>query len=152
MVSHRCVKLTGYFTRDYVANVHDCFRVRVVASDAHLMPDAVFAYMMLPLQPGQASPRALFDHVCSPVDLADFPAGAPDAGAIPAWFRLPWVEFDDYTREQALENYHKILKDVAALAASLDNAEVMVAMPPVWIGYRPGSDGSSVGSSDGSLT
>ena len=133
-MGRRGIKLTPSFQRSYIPNIHDTFRVRVVASEPCLMPQEIFAYRMLPLQPGQAAQVAVFDHVCSPVDLADYPVGAPRINDVPPWFRQNWVIFDAPTRQQALDVYDDIVADVASLVTSLDNAELMEDQPSLWIG------------------
>lgn len=151
--SHRRVKLTPELQGTFVANVHDCFRVRLTASDAHEMPVAIFAYRLIPLQPGQATQVAIFDHVCSPVDLQEYPIAAPRAvDAIP-WFRLEYVDLEERTRAAALETLDVVVADVAALVLGMDAADVLVAQAAIWVGYTPAEAAgqhSSVGS-EGSL-
>ena len=133
--NHRRIKLTPYFQRDYVVNVIDVFRITLTASEAHLMPDAIFAYRTEPLQPGAAATVAVFDHVCSPVDLQEYPVGAPHPAADPPWFRLTTVDVEERTRALALEVYEEIVEDVTALVLGMNAADVLVAQPPLWIGY-----------------
>jgi hypothetical protein len=148
-VSQRRIRLTPSFTRYFVQGQHDCFRTRVVADGANGLPNRVFAWRQIPLQPAEETKTAVFSHVCSPVDLADFPIDAPRVNDVPPWFRLDWVEYDTWTREEAYETYQAIVADVASLLVSLDNAEVMVEEPPIWLGYHPWDDSSSVGSDGG---
>lgn len=145
--SHRRIKLTPSFQRDHVPNVHDAFRIVVVASDAHLMPDEIFAFRQIPLQPGTAETSEVFDHVCSPVDLEEYPIGAPLTNAVPPWFRTDTVDLVYRTREQAMEALQLIVQDVISLINGMNTADVLVEQPPFWIGLQPAeAEGSSIGS------
>ncbi len=149
--SHRRIKLTYAFQRDFVANVHDVFRLTIAASDGHLMPNAIFAYLQEPLQPGEAEMVDVFDHVCSPVDLQDYPVNAPRVNAVPPWFRCDSVDIEVPTREQGLEALHAIVGDVTSLVFGMNAADVLVDQPPIWIGFQPGDAGGSSIGSEGSL-
>jgi hypothetical protein len=148
--SHRRILLTPSFQRVFVPNAHDTFRVTIVASAAHELPDEIFAYRALPLQPGQTDVVAQFDHVCSPVDLQEYPEGAPDVNAVPPWFRLATLDFETRTRAQAEEFYNDVVCDVNRLIRGMDAADCLVARQPFWVGYQEAGTGSSVGS-EGSL-
>ncbi len=151
-VSHRRIKLTPAFQTVTAPGI-SVFRFTLTASDAHELPDAIFAYREIPLQPGQASTVAVFDHVCSPVDLQEYPVGAPRVNADPPWFRLPSVDLECRTRAQALQTHDDLVADVVALINGMNAADVLAQGTPLWIGYTQAEaegDGSLVGS-EGSL-
>jgi hypothetical protein len=92
MAEHR-VKLAHFFSR-YQDDRHAGTRLKVVVLEAVNMDREVFAYRRIPLQPGGENDpqQAVFSHVCSPVDLEEFPIGAPLENHVPPWFRLDVVD------------------------------------------------------------
>ena len=49
LLSHRRIKITPSFQTVFVPGRTDVFRLTLTASEAHEMPDAVFAYREIPL-------------------------------------------------------------------------------------------------------
>ena len=94
--SGRRIKLAWYVSR-YNYHSTDGIRVRIEATDANLMPNKVFAYLLLPLKPGENERVGAFDHVCSPTDLEEYPEDAPIPNFRPEWFRLDYVDVEIYT-------------------------------------------------------
>lgn len=147
-ISHRRVQLVPSWQTVYNSTRNQCFALRVEARYAHELCCSLFAYRAIPLQPGQATQIAVYDHICSPVDLEEYPIGAPRINAIVPWFRLHYVDLLFRGRIQAEEAWQKIQDQVAALVESLNDADILAEAAPVWIGYQEHEDGSSIGSLD----
>ncbi len=147
MASSRGLALTPFFQREFIAGTggYDGFRIKIVASDGDEIPDAIFAYRMLPLQPGQAETIGFFSHVCSSVDLEQFPLGAPRVNATPPWFRLDFVDVVLRSRAEADEFYAAVVADVANLVESMDHEDKLDQLPPFRVGAA-----DEVGSSESS--
>lgn len=134
MAGTRGITITPYFQRDFVPGSHDGFRIRIEAADGVDMPDEVFAYRALPLQPGQDEPVGFFDHICSSVDLAEFPAAAPLVNATPPWFRLAYIDLVLPSRAAALELVEDVRHEIRALVFSMDAEDTLVARPAERVG------------------
>lgn len=80
-----------YATSHYVFGRHDGVRIRVDITCGTNIDTSVFAYRMLPADP-YGNNEGHFSHICSPVDMADWPKGGPNVGNSPEWFRLPYVD------------------------------------------------------------
>lgn len=134
----------------YKVNTVDGIRIRIEAVDAEEMPDKIFAYLLHPTNPATLAQAAGFDHVCSPVDLEEYPEDQPIANVRPTWFRLNYV--DVLLRSQAeLDQYlADIIADVKALKKTLDIMDTVTPLGEVWIDDEPevaasSSEGSSIG-------
>lgn len=138
----RKIKLTWEVTEYRYPSI-DGIRVKITAAAAELMPRKVFAYMLMPLEPGATERIGAFDHVCSSADLEEFPEDEPAPGAKPAWFRLDYVDVVLRSRAEV----HAFLRDTAAdvytLKKTLDLADRLNPIGELWIGGRPTSSSSS---------
>jgi hypothetical protein len=135
-MSERRVKLTWQISRYYASDT-DGIRVRIEATDANLMPNKIFAYLMLPIKAGADNRAGMFDHVCSPADLEDYPEDEPVSGARPAWFRLDYVDVLLRSREEVDDFVRAVQYDVAALKTALDRVETLEPGGDIWIGAPP---------------
>ena len=134
--SARNVHLTWHVSRYYMNDI-DGIRLRIEADDANQMPTKIFAYQMLPVKPGEFEPVGAFDHVCSSVDLEEYPEDAPAPNSRPAWFRLEYVDVLLRSREEVREFINSVLEDVQILKNTLDITEELVPVGDVWIGSPP---------------
>lgn len=134
--TERRIQLTWSVSR-YLVNNMDGVRVRIVAAAANLMPTAVFAYLTQPLKPEQAEPVAAFDHVCSAVDLEEYPETEPLENVRPAWFRLNYVDVLLRTRDEAKDFIDSVIADVRMLKDTLDITETLDLTGSLWIGDQP---------------
>jgi hypothetical protein len=132
----RNIHLTWSVSR-YIENNVDGVRVRIVADSADLMPTKIFAYQLLPVKPGAEEPIGMFDHVCSPVDLEEFPEDAPLLNSRPQWFRLDYVDVLLRSREETREFINAVVEDVKILKDTLDITEDLVPDGDLWIGTPP---------------
>lgn len=135
-MSERRIKLTWQVSR-YYASSTDGFRVRIEASDAHLMPDKVFAYQLMPVGPADAERAGMFDHVCSPTDLEEYPEDEPTPSVRPAWFRLAYVDVLLRSRTEVDAFIADVTDDIRGLKATLDTADNLIEGASIWIGTPP---------------
>lgn len=104
----------------YVYNRIDGIRVRIQAVEATGMTTKVFAYLMSPTNPQTLAKKGVFDHVCSPVDLEEYPEDEPVANSVPAWFRLNYVDVLLRSRQEADDFIEQVFNDVRALKLTLN--------------------------------
>ena len=104
----------------YIYNRIDGIRVRIQAVEAAGMTTKVFAYLMAPTNPSTQERKGFFDHVCSPVDLEEYPADAPVENSVPAWFRMNYVDILVRSQKEADDFIESVLNDVAALKLTLN--------------------------------
>ena len=121
----------------YDINDIDGIRIRITATEANNMPTKIFAYQMLPVKPGGAQSVAAFDHVCSSVDLEEYPEDEAVPNSRPAWFRLNYVDVMVRSREEAREFINSVLEDVKILKNTLDTADELLPGGDTWIGPPP---------------
>lgn len=131
-------------------NFHDTdgIRVRITAQDAYLMPEKIFAYLLLPMKPGAGERVGEFSHVCSPVDLEEYPEDEPIPGHRPEWFRLNYVDVLLRSRTEVHEFIREVTADVDRLKQTLDLMDTLLPGGEVWIGGAP-INGDSSESSQG---
>ena len=134
--TERRIHLTWSVSR-YLVNNMDGVRVRIVATDSNLMPTTVFAYQIQPLAPEQTEPVAAFDHVCSAVDLEEYPETTPLENVRPAWFRLNYVDVLLRTRDEAKDFIDSVVADVRMLKDTLDITETLDLTGSLWVGEQP---------------
>jgi hypothetical protein len=140
--SGRRVKLSWSVSRYNYQNT-DGVRVRIEATDAELMPDKVFAYLLLPMKPAAGEREGAFSHVCSPTDLSEYPEDEPIAGQRPEWFRLNYVDVHLRSRSEAKRFIQDVTDDVNSLKNTLDLMDTLLPGGEVWIGGAPVPDSSS---------
>lgn len=132
----RSVRLT-WSTSRFLVNNADAIRVRIEAVDSISMPTAIFAYRLLPMTPTAVEQSGVFDHVCSAVDLEEYPETEPLAGSEPPWFRLSYVDLLLRTREEANDVINGIVADVDSLRNTLNNTETLENAGDIWLGPGP---------------
>ena len=137
--SARSIHLTWSVSR-YLTTDTDGIRVRIEADDSNLMPTKVFAYQMLPVKPGEEDRVGAFDHVCSPVDLEEYPEDQPLPNSRPAWFRLDYVDVLLRSRAEVKAFINSVVEDVQTLKTTLDITEELVPDGDLWIGQPPEED------------
>lgn len=132
----RNIRLSWATSRQYYNDI-DGIRVRITAAEANLMPTKIFAYLLQPLAPGATEPVGTFDHVCSSVDLEEYPEDTPLADVHPAWFRLDYVDVMLRSKEEARAFIDAVLEDVQILKNTLDVADELMPSGDIWIGTPP---------------
>jgi hypothetical protein len=134
--SARNVHLTWSVSR-YFMNSIDGIRVRIEADDSNLMPTKIFAYQLMPVRPGESEGVGAFDHVCSAVDIEEYPEDAPLVNSRPQWFRMDYVDVLLRSREEVREFIKSVVEDVQILKNTLDITEDLVTAGDVWVGIAP---------------
>ena len=132
----RRIRLSWQVSR-YNFETTDGIRVRITASDAYLMPSKVFAYTMLPMKPNAEERIGVFDHICSPTDLEEYPEDDPIPNQRPAWFRLNYVDVLLRSRSEVKEFIESVVSDVQRLKETLDRADNLGFGSALWIGAAP---------------
>jgi hypothetical protein len=138
-MSERRIKLTWQVSR-YYAYSTDGIRVRIEASDANLMPEKIFAYQLMPVGAAEAERVGVFDHVCSPSDLEEYPEDEPTTSLRPAWFRLNYVDVLLRSRTEIDGFIKDVTADVQSLKEVLDVADQLLPDGEIWIGTPPESE------------
>jgi hypothetical protein len=134
--TERNIHITWSVSR-YLTHNADGIRVRIEAADANLMPTKIFAYQMLPVKPGEADRVGAFDHVCSSVDLEEYPEDLPLPNSRPAWFRLDYVDVLLRSRAEVKAFINNVLEDAQILKTTLDITEELIPDGSIWIGTQP---------------
>jgi hypothetical protein len=139
-------------TSHYVYGRYDGVRVRVSVDEACNVTPKIFAYRMLPVDPNTGAAEGHFSHICSSVDLAEYPEDAPVPGASPQWFRLSYVDVILRSWAEALDFIDVVYEDIRSLKDSLDNMDEIVGVTEITIGAvcPQSSSSSSVSSSSSS--
>jgi hypothetical protein len=134
--SGRRIKLTWQISR-YNFHATDGIRVRIEAADAALMPVKIFAYLLLPIKPGEEERVGAFDHVCSPTDIEEYPEDSPIPDMRPEWFRLNFVDVLLRSRAEVEAFIRDVTEDVQRLKATLDLTDTLLPGGQIWIGGPP---------------
>lgn len=133
VVSERNIHVQWSTSRYFMNNI-DGIRIRIETPEAAMMPTKIFAYQMLPVRPGSDEQIATFDHVCSSVDLEEYPEDAAAPNSRPAWLRTNYVDVFLRSREEVRAFLNSVLEDIQILKNTLDIADELVPDGDVWIG------------------
>lgn len=117
----------------FIYNRIDGIRLRVDADLAEGMSEKIFAYITMPMRPGVGEAVGEFDHVCSPVDLEEYPEDDPIPGHQPGWFRLSYVDVLVRSPAEMEALLAKIIADVRALKSTLDVMDTVEPQGDLWI-------------------
>lgn len=114
-----------YASSYYRAGRDDGVRVRFdVTSGCNISPK-VFAYLMQPVNPLTGSTAGTFSHVCSPVDLEEYPEDEPIEDAEPPWYRLDYVDVLVRSVEEAAQFIADVQVDLNRLKDTLDVTDTL---------------------------
>ena len=133
VVSERNIHIQWAVSRYYMNDI-DGIRVRIEADEATAMPTKIFAYQMLPVRPGSDEQIATFDHVCSVVDLEEYPEDEAAPNSRPAWLRTNYVDVFLRSQEEVRAFVTSVLEDVQILKNTLDIGDELLPGGDVWIG------------------
>lgn len=113
------IKLTPY-TPDVVRfKGRDTFRVKIVASDGHNMPNEIFGHKRTLVDSVTNTQQDEFCFVCSPYDLTIYPANEPDPEQSPQFFRKDTIDILVPGVEMAEEVILEVQAQVNALISLL---------------------------------
>lgn len=102
----------------------DGIRLRLAVTCADGLDPKIFAYRMLPTAYDQT--RGFFSHVCSPVDMEDYPADNPLTGVAPEWFRLDYIDLLLRSTTEADNLLQAVKDDMRALLATLARMDTLM--------------------------
>lgn len=125
------VSLTWTISR-WIENVTDAVRVRIDATAVGTSAK-IFAYRKQPLNVNTGERVGAFSHVCSPVDLAEYPEDAPAEDSVPPWYRLDFVDLLVRSEVEADDLVRCVQEDVDSLIYTLKLAN---EIPPARSGSQ----------------
>lgn len=103
------------------------FRLRVEASDPDGLADAgVFLWRRDPPNPYNGTIVDTFFAICSPVDLEEYPLGAPNPQIAYPFFRQSFCDLILRATSQAIAVWGTIQKEVCELLDALDRLDKLV--------------------------
>src|SRR6185437_7354562 len=123
----RSITVTPWYQQVFVPNQVDCYRLRLVASNNQGMALEVFRYLQTPAAPGESNGGGVYDGVCSPLDLVQYPADAPDPANPNLYFRLSSVDLLFASQALALAFMQSVHANLTALVKSLAYADNLIA-------------------------
>lgn len=150
-VSNRRIHLIWTISR-YNYNGTDGIRVKIEADAAENMPRKIFAYLMMPMKPGENERAGAFDHVCSPTDLEEYPEDSPIPNHRPEFFRLDYIDVILRSRTEVHAFVRDVAADVDTLKRTLDLMDHMLPGGEIWIGGEPVASSSSSANNSSSST
>lgn len=139
----RGIKLTPEFQENFIVNAFTGFRLRVTASEANGLSDSIFLYVARPPVGAETESQGVIMGVCSAADMADWPDGAPEPNAVPAWYRRAVLDVVCPSRIDADLLWARIQKEVEVLIESLNATDELAISEPVVIGDLASSSSSS---------
>lgn len=128
-------------------------RLRIEASDPNNTGADPYVFMHLrdTVNPDTLERVDFFEGVAGPVDMSEYPESAPSPDAEFPYFRLPYMEIDLRSPDQADQAWRDIIAAVNALLVALDKLEDLEAIDETYVGDLTESGGDS-GSSQSSST
>ncbi len=133
----------------YAFGRDDGVRVRITVTCTDGLDTRIFAYRMAPVD-GSGGTNGFFSHICSPVDMAEYPADEPVAGQSPEWFRLSYVDVFLRSVEET-EKFIEIVKsDIRRLLSTLSTMDIIFTNGTEIVGTDCTPPEGSSDSSDGS--
>jgi len=135
----RSITLDVQMQNHYSLNVIDGFRIFGTITAVDSFPSTkLFRYERIPpTTPGGPIETDMFNGVCSPVDLQEFPEDDPFPNANPPYFRLDFFDLVFRTRELAMEAYEAILDDLGRLIRSQNAMDILGPPSTVIVGPFP---------------
>lgn len=138
MATHR-IRLTRYAPETIVFNNYGAYRLRVevTAVEGPDLDANIFVYRRNPPSPYTTLNCDNFEAVAGPNQLAQYPAGEPDPDQGWPFYRLPYVELDVMSTEQAEAIWAEIQAEANALVGALDRLSQLVTVQDVWLPGPP---------------
>lgn len=110
--------------KDFVINRDTGYRVVAAVTEAVGLNANVFRYLYLP-PAGVNEPAVRYDGVCSPSDMAEFPAGDPLPDAFPAWCRRDGVDLVLRSSAEATDMIATLKDELQTLIDSLNRSDLL---------------------------
>lgn len=114
------------------------FRLRITATaTAGDVPLEIFLYHRTPAQTVSGETMDVFQTVCGPADIDDYPAGAPDSQADVKRFRRADVDLLLRSTEEVEEAWNSIFSAANQLCVALDRMDTLSVVSATWAGTEP---------------
>jgi len=123
----------------YIIGRHDGIRIRIEVVCTSGVCPGVFVYRMMPVDP-HGNNQGHFDHIASPVDLAEMPKDAPCPGDSPEWFRLSYVDILLRSVHEAENFLECVIGDLRRLMDTLCTMDNFTASEDTLIVCNGGTD------------
>ena len=132
------ITITPSVTNGYILNYDDGYRLTIAASNPVNFDGNIFLFLVQPLQAGQTVPSAIFQKICSPRDIAQYPIGQPLPNSNPGWFRTNsfTVDFDNSEDVTTTIGYAYIMVQ-ELLDAMAANDELVAQTPMTFTSNNP---------------
>lgn len=132
------LKIKKYAIKNANYNYLRVFRLRVeVDETTGGMDPYVFMYRQRPADPFTNVVLDEFIGTASPVDLSDYPAGAPDPALNMPFFRRSYFELDIRSQTEAEAVYQTVVTELNHLCLALDKAQNLQVVDTLWLGDAP---------------
>lgn len=119
---------------DSVVGRDDGIRIRLDVEEPTGITPKLFAYRLLPLNANTGESLGHFSHVCSPVDIAEYPEDAPGVDDSPPWFRLEFVDVLVRSWAEADNFKASVLSDLRRLKTTIARVQTLLPGEAVRIG------------------
>ena len=126
----RVSKETSHFNHYYRLVVHVTATVDIDRN--------VFLYLAAPPRDGAADREGLFQGVCSPKDMVDWPAGEPLDNAEPPWVRYDTLDLLFPCLSEMTSAWTLIQDELATLCTTMEALERLTSSEVVEFGVLPG--------------
>lgn len=101
------------------------YRLVVTVQTAVDIDENIFLYVGLPLRPGAEDREAIFQGVCSPKDMVDWPATDPLPNAEPPWCRHNRVDLLLPSLYELNKTWDLLQEEIDTLCLTMGNLEVL---------------------------
>lgn len=141
----RRIKLTRYATTKVNFNNYGAYRMRVEVTgvEGPDLDEFIFIYKRNPPSAYTTLSCDSFETVAGPPQLADYPAGEPNADLGWPYYRLSYVELDVSSTAQADAIWKEIQAEVCVLVAAMSQLTELQAVEDVWCPGPPDSGSES---------
>lgn len=128
------------------------YRLRIEVSDpGNTGADPyVFLYLRRPVNPYNGDVLDDFHAIASPVDLAEYPVGEPNALTTYPFYRIDFIELDFRSTEQANDTWTLIVAEVDALLRALDRLDTLEVVEETFVGADADTGNSASNSNSNS--
>lgn len=120
--------------RVFVQSRGDCFRLRITASDAVLMPRHIFHHQQRLIDPHTGDQGDEFLFVGGPFDATIYPINEPDPIQFPAFFRKDYIDIILPSLEWVETAWDDIQEDVSQLIKAYNRLDTLALVETVRIG------------------
>lgn len=140
----RRIRLTRYVPEVLVFNNYGAYRLRVEVSavEGDDLDANIFIYRRNPPSPYTTLNCDTFEAVAGPNQLAQYPAGEPNPDEGWPFYRLPYVELDVLSSEQADAIWTEIQAETAVLVEAMNRLSQLKVEQDVWFPGPPPSSTS----------